>query len=197
MPPSDYEILWYPMRVTYNRELKIKKILDDLVIENFVPMQYDLVHSKGLPKKELVPAIHNLIFVRSNKITLTDLKRRNEELEPLRFMTRPITKGQKENEIIWVPDKQMDNFLRVASVQDNSVMFLENNDFINKIGKRVKITAGVFKDVEGEIKRIKKNKYVVVQIKGVAAVAITYVPASFISEVSQFFDATVSTQHTI
>ena len=143
MPPSDYEILWYPMRVTYNRELKIKKILDDLVIENFVPMQYDLVHSKGLPKKELVPAIHNLIFVRSNKITLTDLKRRNEELEPLRFMTRPITKGQKENEIIWVPDKQMDNFLRVASVQDNSVMFLENNDFINKIGKRVKITAGV------------------------------------------------------
>lgn len=77
----------------------------------------------------------------------------------------------------------MDNFLRVATIQDESVMFLENNDFINKIGKKVRITAGFFKDVEGEIKRIKKNKYVVVQIKGVAAVAITYVPVAFIQEI--------------
>lgn len=183
MTASEYKILWYPMRVTYNRELKIKKILDDLKIDNFVPMQYVLTEEEGMPKQVLVPAIHNLIFIRSNKVTLTDLKKRNKELEPLRFMTKPVERGKQQNEIIIVPDRQMNNFMRVASIQDDSVMFLENNEFINKIGKRVKITSGFFKDVEGEIKRIKKNKYVVVQIKGVAAVAITFVPSAFITEI--------------
>lgn len=183
MTVSEYEILWYPMRVTYNRELKVKKILDDLKIENFLPMQYILAEDKGMPTQKLVPAIHNLIFIRSNKVILTDLKRKNKNLEPLRFITKPVGNNRKENEIIWVPNAMMDNFLRVATIQDESVMFLENNDFINKIGKKVRITAGFFKDVEGEIKRIKKNKYVVVQIKGVAAVAITYVPVAFIQEI--------------
>jgi transcription antitermination factor NusG len=45
------------------------------------------------------------------------------------------------------------------------------------LGRRVRITAGRFKGVEGVIKRIKKNKYFLIQIDGVAAVAITYVPA--------------------
>lgn len=183
MTASEYEILWYPMRVTYNREMKIKKILDDLKIDNFVPMQYVLAEEGGLPKQALVPAIHNLIFIHSNKVTLTDLKKRNKELEPLRFITKPVKNGKQQNEIVSVPDRQMNNFMRVASIQDDSVMFLDNNDFINKIGKRVKITAGFFKDVEGEIKRIKKNKYVVVQIKGVAAVAITYIPSGFITAI--------------
>jgi transcription antitermination factor NusG len=45
------------------------------------------------------------------------------------------------------------------------------------MGRRVRITAGRFKGVEGVIKRIKKNKFFLIQIDGVAAVAITYVPA--------------------
>lgn len=183
MPLTGYEIRWYPMRVTYNRELKIKALLDELHIECFVPMQYVLEESDGLPKKSLRVAIHNLIFIHSNQITLTNLKMRNAAFEPLRYMTRPVHRGQLGHEIISVPDVQMDNFLRVASIKDDSVQFLENNDFINKIGKKVRITDGLFKGVEGEIKRIKKNKYVVVQIKGVAAVAITYVPAAFITEI--------------
>lgn len=171
------------MRVTYNRELKIKALLDELNIECFVPMHYELVESDGLPTKALRVAIHNLIFIRSNQITLTDLKMRNAAFEPLRYMTRPVQQGLHGQEIIYIPDHQMYNFLRVASVKDDSVLFLENNDFINKIGKKVRITDGVFKGVEGEIKRIKKNKYVVVQIKGIAAVAIAYVPAAFITEI--------------
>ncbi len=77
-----------------------------------------------------------------------------------------------------VPDKQMENFIRVASVQDDRVMFLESNDFINRIGQRVKVIDGYFSGVEGVVKRINKNKRIVVQLEGIAAVAIAFVPAS-------------------
>ena len=171
------------MRVTYNRELKIKAALDALLIENFLPMSYESVSSDGLPVEEPVPAIHGLIFIRSSKAELTMLKLRNTDFEPLRFMTRPVTYGSQLKEIITVSDPEMENFIRVASVQDGTVKFLENTDYIHKVGKNVRITDGVFKGVEGVIKRIKKNKQVVVRIQGVAAVAIAYVPTVFIQEI--------------
>ena len=37
---------WFPMRVTYSREMKVKGELDRLGIENFVPMTYRLMESR-------------------------------------------------------------------------------------------------------------------------------------------------------
>ncbi len=173
------DLLWFPMRVTYNRELKIKEALDKLKIENFLPMRYEWVNTK----KILVPAIHNLILIHSTQEDITDLKMTKKDFEPLRYMIS-LTQTKDKGHIIHVPDFQMNNFMRVASVQDESIMYLDCNDYINKIGKKVKITEGQFKGVEGVIKRIKKNKYIVVKIEGLAAVAITYVPADWIMDIS-------------
>ena len=167
-------IRWYPMRVTYHRELRIKEQLDSLGICNFVPMHYDLADSSDGPRKMLVPAIHNLIFVHASQEVLTRLKMHKKEFEPMRYMTKTSADGHKE--LLYVPDRQMEDFMRVASVQDDSIIFLDVKDSAN-IGRHVRITAGRFKGVEGVIKRIKKNKYFLIQIDGVAAVAITYVPA--------------------
>ena len=61
--------LWFPMRVTYAREMKVKAELDRLGIENFVPMTYRIVESRKQgetePRRVLVPAINNLIFIHS------------------------------------------------------------------------------------------------------------------------------------
>ena len=97
--------------------------------------------------------------------------------EPLRYITKKsLINGQ--HEIIHVPDKQMSDFIKVASSSDDQYFVLDNNDFINKIGRRVEITEGYFAGVEGVIKRIRRNKHVVVQIEGIAAVAITFVPVN-------------------
>ena len=82
--------MWFPMRVTYQREMKVKAELDRLGIENFVPMRYKVMESQNDGDAELrrvlVPAINNLIFVRSTQERLSELKRTNEVLEPLRYM---------------------------------------------------------------------------------------------------------------
>ena len=87
--------IWFPMRVTYQREMKVKAELDRLGIECFVPMTYRVVESRndGITDKrkhgetellrELVPAINNLIFVRSTQERISGLKASNEVLEPL------------------------------------------------------------------------------------------------------------------
>ena len=171
---SNEVIRWYPMRVTYHRELRIKEQLDLIGIENFVPMHYDLATSSDGPRKMLVPAIHNLIFVHASHEVMTRLKMHKKEFEPMRYMTKTSTDGHKE--LLHVPDRQMEDFIKVASAQNESIIFLDARDSVN-MGRRVRITAGRFKGIEGVIKRIKKNKYFLIQIDGVAAVAITYVPS--------------------
>ena len=171
------------MRVTYNRELKVKEHLDTINVENFIPLHYEIVGKGNDRKRKLVPAVHNLIFIRSTKQQLTNLKQSVKELEPLRFIVRTNLDGNSE--ILRIPDKQMENFMRVASIQDDSVMFLQPGDYINKIGRRVLITEGIFAGVEGVIKRFKNNRHVVVQMEGLAAVAITYVPANYIATINE------------
>ena len=174
--------IWYPMRVTYSRELKVKTELDRLEIENFVPMTYKLVcENDGNLHRELVPAINNLIFVRSTQERISELKLSSEVLEPLRYMM-DRTVGQKP-EIMTVPDRQMQNFMRVAMKSDDSVMFLDENTIVGKEGKRVKIMGGVFEGVEGVIRRVKRCKRVVVELEGVASVAIAHVPVGLLKEV--------------
>ena len=173
---------WYPMRVTYHREMKIKTLLDEIGVECFLPMHYELIETKtGGKKRVLLPAIHNLIFVRSTQEFLTSLKMCHEEFAPMRYMMKKSVSGDCKSEILQVPDWQMNNFMRVASIQDDRVIFLDNTEFINKVGQRVKVIDGSFSGVEGVIKRINKNKRVVVQLEGVAAVAIAFIPASQLS----------------
>ena len=172
------------MRVTYQRELKIRAYLDTIGIESFIPMCYQLTeNNKGGVNRTLVPAIHNLIFVRSTRERLTALKSSRRELSPLRYIMRPAASGR--GEVLVVPDRQMENFLRVARVCDDSVMFLEYSDFIRKEGRRVRVRGGAFAGVEGVVKRIRNNRHVVVQIEGVAAVAITFVPPALLEFVGE------------
>ena len=50
-----------------------------------------------------------------------------------------------------VADGQIENFMRVASRTDDSVMFLDNETVVGKEGKRVEIMGGAFEGVTGVI----------------------------------------------
>lgn len=179
------QLQWYPMRVTYGRDermFRIKQQLDTEGVENFLPLRYKYQKTETWNiEQELVPAIHGLIFVLSTREKLTELKMTRKEFEPMHYMTNLLA-GDTDKSILTVPISQMQNFMRVASVQDNRFVYLDNMDFVAKPGKKVRITDGDFKGVEGVIKRIKKNKCVVVQIEGIAAIALTFVPSAWLED---------------
>ena len=175
-------LFWFPMRVTYSRELKVKAELDCLEIENFLPMKYRLLDAESEnPRRELVPALNNLIFIHSSQSQMSSLKSTNTVLQPLRYMIDRT--AQRAHTIMTVPDVQMQNFMRVASKTDDSVMFLNDETVVGKVGKRVLITGGAFEGVTGVIRRVKRCKRVVVELEGIATVAIALVPAVLLKEI--------------
>lgn len=180
---------WFPMRVVYGRDermLRLKQHLDEVGVENFLPLRHKYTKTEewDVVKQELVPAVHGLIFVHATQERLTELKMTRREFEPMHYMTNQLM-GQGNESILTVPIVQMQNFMRVASVQDDRYVYLDNMDFVAKPGKKVRITDGDFKGVEGVVKRIKKNKCVVVQIEGIAAIALTFVPSAWLEAIDE------------
>jgi len=69
------EKVWFAIRVTYNRELKVKADLDARGITNFVPMQYRREERNGQMVKRLMPSVHNLIFINITPEEMAEYKR--------------------------------------------------------------------------------------------------------------------------
>lgn len=177
------ELHWFPMRVTYSREMFVKAFLDEHGVESFIPMHYESVEGKHPRHQVLKPAVRNLIFLHSTRGNITELKMTRREMSAIRYIMHPRYDDKNNlvgHDILTVPDGQMENFMRVASVTDDRVFFIDNLEFAGKPGQRVKVVEGDFAGVEGVVKRVKKNKCVVVQIEHVAAVAIAFIPSAFL-----------------
>ena len=171
------EKVWYAIRVTYNRELKVKEDLDARSITNFVPMQYRREERNGVMVKRLVPSIHNLIFIH---ITPSDMRKYRETTAmPIRYI---MDRGKHKP--ITVPDREMENFIRVAGTYEEKLIYLnpEPGDFSE--GERVRIIGGQFAGAEGIFVRIKRDRRVLINIPGVVAVATTHVHLSMLEKIT-------------
>ena len=148
------------MRITYGRPermIRFQELLKKEQLEYFLPMRVDYQKTDDWNvRKSYVPAVNGLIFIHSTQEELTN-----------------------------IPDRQMDNFMSVYTRNDSRISLLEYTDFIAKPGKRVRITQGDFENTIGTIKRIKKNQCIVVQLEGFTALAIAFVPPSWLEELSE------------
>ena len=80
---------WYAVRVTYSRELFFKEYLDAAGIENYIPMRYEYVVRKERRLRKLVPAVHNLVFVRSTRERMDEIKNEPGMNIPIRYIMDP------------------------------------------------------------------------------------------------------------
>ena len=179
---DDALLYWYPMRIHFGREAAARKVLLALKDKG-----YDCYfHAQAIAPKtrnkrlqaERQNAIYNIVFVHAMKIQLKLLKRFSSECSRMRFMTIAPRTAQQNRRIIWIPDKQMTNFLEATGNPDpqKQLVTVKYTDFINKQDQRVRITSGPFKNVEGEIKRIQGHRIVVALIREAnVAIGITHV----------------------
>lgn len=171
MPLDKTAVHWFPMRVAYHRELRVRDELQRLNIEHYLPLMWTQRTCGGHVKRLQVPAL-NMVFVRSTQETITQLKMYNPELACLRYKMDVCRDTDAAAEIMTVPDRDMQCFMLATRKVDDRVHYLTYTDFLDKAGKKVKVIDGDFAGVEGEIKRIKKDRVVVVCIRGIAAVSV-------------------------
>lgn len=182
------QLLWYPMRITYGRPERMKRFQEMLTqehLETFMPMRTEFQRTKNWDVHKLtVPAVNGLIFVRSTQEQLTELKMTRREFGPMHYWTNLFSESD-DDRVLVIPDKQMENFMRVYSMGNDHVALLEYTDFIAKPGKRVRIIQGDFENTIGTVKRIKKSQCIVVQLEGFTAMAIAHVPPSWLEEITE------------
>ena len=161
--------VWWAMSAPYQRELKAKAALDKLGIENFVPMRYQAVRKRtGSMARELLPAIHNLIFVRGSKPCVSQAKK---DILWLQWLTRP--EGGK-NVPVTVPDKDMEQFIAVTNTYNEHLIYIQPDEIDLRKGTPVRILGGPFNGFEGTFIKVKgsRKKRVVVMLKGIVGVAM-------------------------
>ena len=153
---------WYALRATYSRELKVQADLQEKGVRTFIPMMWK--------EKKLIPAINNLVFVYWTREKIDSYIRSFADARPVNYYWDRTT-----NAPLTIPDKDMENFIAVASTLDEDLVFLTEVSDKLREGQTVKVKEGPFKGVEGKIVRIRKSRRILVELPGMLAVASTYV----------------------
>lgn len=181
---KENDLHWFPMRIrnsSLSRLEKMKERLDkhDDVDETYAPLGFIKVN---MTKMDFAPFLLNFIFVRSTFAKLVSVKSNLEQFEPLRFVMHPVfnEKYDRHEEVLYILDKQMEDYKRVTAKENEKVIFLDNLDYACKPSQEVQITEGEFAGVIGRIKRIGGARCVVLPIGKEIAPAIIDVPSKYL-----------------
>lgn len=182
------QVLWYPMRITYGRTermLRFKEMFEQEHLECFMPMRVEFQTTDNFDVRKLtVPAVNGLLFVHASQEQLTNLKMTHREFEPMHYCMNHFAENE-DDKILIIPDRQMENFMRAYTLQDGHAALLEYTDFIAKPGKRVRVTEGIYENLVGTVKRIKKSQCIVVELEGFAAITLGFLPPTSLEEISE------------
>ena len=166
------------MRIFHSSTRRQNALNELLVHEESIERTYVPQSLVDAEKMTYTPTLVNYIFVHTSLKSLKEIKADKTRYEHLRFVmnTGCDERYNPTSEIAYVPDKQMEDFIRVTESRNEHVLMIENLDFAFKPGQKVRITQGAFEGVEGTLKSIKKHIAVVIPIKNIMAVAIINVP---------------------
>lgn len=148
------EDFWYPVRVTEGGCLQFKQYLD----------------SRNYPNYFNPEAFHNLCFIQTGPSGLDTLLK---EIQG-RFSVQCIWDGVNFGPAR-VPDKTMQDFMTVAESPEENHLYLHTVSTLLKDCRKVRVTSGKYRGIEGKLVRIKKEKRIMIELPGSMAVATEYI----------------------
>ena len=193
---------WYALKVFYNKVFEIESRLEEMGLETYIPVRK--VQLKGedhlraarrlatpddtrrdnqyvqagpvIFKRE--PVVSSLLFFRTPA-------ERVAEMEALITGRGFVYKMADRERPAVIPDKQMAMFRMVCSSGAEGLEFFSDEDLTRyKQGDKVRVLEGPLKGAEGYIKRIRKDRRLLVSIEGFIAVATSFIPPQFLEKVS-------------
>ena len=174
------EVHWFPLRIRNSSLVRLQTMKERLdrhndIQETYAPLSFIKV---SLTKMDFAPFLLNYIFVRSTYEKLLIMKQNQEQFEPLRFVMHCALDDayNKHKEVLYIPDRKMEDYIRVTTEENEKVIFLDNMAYACKPSQEVQITEGKFAGVVGRIKRIRGQRCVVLPIGYEMAAAVVDVP---------------------
>ena len=193
---------WYALKIFFNKVFEIESRLTEMGLETYIPVRQ--VQLKGeehlraarrlatpddtrrdnqyvqegpiIYKRE--PVVSSLLFVCASESDLPEIIRTV-------FGRGFVYKMADGDRYAVIPDKQMAMFRMVCSSGADGLEFFADDDLTRyKQGDKVRVLEGPLKGAEGYIKRIRKDRRLLVSIEGFIAVATSFIPPQFLEKVS-------------
>lgn len=192
--PDTTAPLWFAMRIFNNRILRIKEEWEQKGARTYMAVKTVRTPATGTTtganpettaRSRTVQLAPSLLFVRTTPDALKDFKQDH-------FSELMIYRRADSTDPAPIPEEQMRMFILVTSATDGrdvdlvseSLMGPDTKPFDFKPGEKVRVTEGPFKGAEGVIKRIKKDRKLLVAVQGVVVVAISNIPARFLERLA-------------
>ena len=195
---------WYAIKVFFNKVFRMEDILSDMELETYLPVKK--VPLKGLEHMraakalaqtgpyqrpdsryikegpaifERKPLVSSLIFVLADEQEIQEVDNRLKEEQTMGRTPGFIYKTADKEHFAAIPPIQMTSFKLVTQAAEG-LDFFSGDTTRFQTGDRVRVIDGPLKGAEGWIKRIKKNRRLLVCVEGVVAVATSYIPEKFL-----------------
>ena len=192
---------WYALKVFYGKVFEIEARFTDMDLETYIPVRKELLkgedHMRALRRLatpddrrrdnqfeqagpliyKRVPVVSSLLFVRAPQDRLKEIEACVKEKG---FVYRTADR----EDFAVIPDKQMAMFQLVCSSGAEGLDFFADDNLTRyKAGDKVRVLEGPLKGAEGYIKRIRKDRRLLVSIEGFIAVATSFIPPQFLEKV--------------
>ena len=172
---------WYALRVFYNHILRIKEELEQHGHKTYMAVKKVRETVNGRTVERQVQLVPSLLFVRCTQDELLDFKRDHYD-ELMLYRCADSTDPAP------IDEEEMRLFILVTSVtdgQDVALLGPDKHSFDFRPGDRVRVIEGPFKGAEGVIKRIKKDRKLLVAVRGVVTIAVSHIPAAYLEKTNK------------
>lgn len=171
---EDKKLYWFAAKTKPRQEKFIKERLNDLGVNNFIPLRLEVRQWKYRKKKVLVPIIPHLVFVQTDQERCFDLINKNR-IE-MWYLKDYISKRN-----LIIPEKQMNDFMTLLNAKEGNINII--NPDLEK-GDKVIVIEGPFKGIEGELVRVENKSKVIVNLKGIVAVSVE-IEGAFLEKIKE------------
>ena len=154
--------VWYALRTFNCQEQKVSSFLTDKGYMNFIPMVHVLkADNEKEEKKVLVPAVHNLLFIRKSGSLKQMMNVLKECQIPVIFFRYPGVEQYCE-----ISERDMAEFRFLCDPQFTTTTFLTQAEAEAMVGKEVRVVSGPFKGSCGKLIRKSKEYFFLKSVIG-------------------------------
>ena len=178
------ESRWYAVRAFRSRVFKIKEDFENQGFKAYMAMRSEKVEENGHVRRKDVQIVPQLLFVCCPESKLEAYK--NTHLNDLMIYKHKVVKenGDEAFRPAPIPEKEMELFIFITSTGDGKyITYFGDTMPPFEEGERVRVVEGIYKGAEGVVKRIKKDRKLLVEMQGVAVVAISNIPMCYIQKI--------------
>ena len=147
-------VSWFAARTGRGQEMSARATLQRLSVEHFIPTREVERTRRGKKVKVEVSLIPNLIFLRATKPYACSLVNSGE-------LNAKLIVDRTTNSLLRVPDKQMDDFIRVVNEAPNPIC---PSDYEFVPGGKVRVVKGSFAGIQGEVVNMPNKTYLIVSL---------------------------------